>query len=133
MKRPSTKIGSAARSLALAAVALGLAGCSHDYWVRFGFVTDAPPTVIVNGDQIEIPVGYAVAVRAWPMRDEEELSSSMEVDLQSLRPGMLGVDHGLRNREFVIYGSQVGTTSVDVYFGSSYVDEITARVVPAGL
>jgi hypothetical protein len=132
MKRTRTGMGLGARALALGVVALGLAGCSHDYWVRFGLVTDAPASVVVNSDQIEIPVGYAVAVHAWPMRDEEQLSSSMEVDLQSLRPGMLGVDHGVREREFVIFGSQVGTTTVDVYFGGSYVDEITARVVPAG-
>jgi len=107
------------------AIALVGTGCSDNG-------TGAPATVVVDSDQIQIPVGYAVAIRALPMRDDEQLSSSMEIDLRSLRPGMLGVDHGLRDREFVIYGSQVGTTSVDVYFGGSHVQEITARVVPAG-
>jgi hypothetical protein len=132
MKRSGAGIGRTVRALAFGAALLGLGGCSHDYWVRFQIMTDAPATVVVGRDAIEIPVGYAVAVRALPMKDDEQLSSSMEVDLQSLRPSVLGVDHGVRDREFVIFGSEVGATSVDVYFGESFVEEIEARVVPAG-
>ena len=133
MKRIDGSGGVGTRALALGAglTVLALAGCSHDYWVRFQLLTDAPVDAVVDRDDIEIPLGYAVAVRALPMRDDEEASSDMKVDLQSRRPSTLGVDNGLRDREFVIYGSELGTTTVDVYFGDSYADEISATVVPA--
>ena len=132
MKRAWLDVSGRVGVVALGAVMLGLGGCSHDYWVRFQFLTDAPGDAVADRDRIEIPVGYAMAVRALPMRDDEELGADMEIDLQSRRAGTLGLDHGLREREFVIFGADVGTTWVDVYFGDDYVTEIEARVVPAG-
>jgi hypothetical protein len=133
MKRTGSSSGVGTRALALGAglAALAVTGCSHDYWVRFQLLTDAPVDAVVDRDEIELPLGYAVAVRALPMRDDEALSSDMTVDLQSRRPSTLGVDDGLREREFVIYGSELGATTVDVYFGDDYAGEISATVVPA--
>jgi hypothetical protein len=133
MRRGQRRDGFAMRIVALGVgiAALAVTGCSHDYWVRFQLVSDAPAQAVVDRDDIEIPLGYAVAVRALPMRDDQELSSDMTVELQSRRPSTLGVDDGLREREFVIYGSELGTTTVDVYFGDDYADEISATVVPA--
>lgn len=117
---------------ALAAVAglLTLSGCSHDYWVRFQYLTGADPDVVVEDEQIHIPTGLAVAVEALPMRDEEELGNDIPVDLVSRRPNVLGVDNGLEYRQFVLYGVQPGTTAVDVYFEDNFIKEIAATVSP---
>jgi len=117
------------RLLVLGAAVAVLASCSHDYWARFHILTSGPG-VVVNRDVIQVPLGYAVAVRATPMKDDKELDEDVEVDLVSLNQTVLGLDHGVRDHEFVIWGAREGRTSVDVYVGGSYGEEIDAIVVP---
>lgn len=110
---------------------LGLGGCGHDYWVRFTVLTDAAAGVVVDRDEIRIPQGQAVAVRVAPMRDDEELSATMEVSFESRRTDLLAVDETPRYREFIIFGSELGATTVDVYFGDDLADKLDASVVEA--
>jgi hypothetical protein len=128
MSRFEAGLRRAVAPLAVVAAAWLLGGCSHDYWVDLDLLTDADPSVVVNRDEVRIPLGYAVAVRATPMKEEDRLDADVEVDLESLRGDLLGVDRGVRDREFIVFGASVGQTEIDVSFGGDWVDTLTAIV-----
>jgi hypothetical protein len=119
MKRPSM--------LAIALLALGTVGCSHEYRVHFKYLTDAPSDVLVTGELIEMPEGAVVGVEAWALEDDERIGD--RVDLIPARPGIVGIDFGLEERTFVLYGIALGATSVDVYFNDDLVGEISAQTI----
>ncbi|MBW2526733.1 MAG: hypothetical protein JRI23_21295 [Deltaproteobacteria bacterium] len=120
------RLGAVVGLLVAAASSLG---CSSDYWVRFQFTTAAPAAVVVESDRIELPAGLAAGVRALPMRDDEQLGDQIPVNLVSRRPSTLGVDQGVEERHFVLFGVEPGTTWVDVYFDDDFITEIPATVV----
>lgn len=113
--------------LLAAALALApcLVGCTHDYDLRFRFLTEAGSEVQVDNRSITIPKDVVVAVEVIPLDDDEIEDTSVELVPQ--RP-ILAVDHHLEDEIRVIYGIAEGTTAVDVFFGSELVFEMQATV-----
>jgi hypothetical protein len=129
---PSSTKGLGTRAAVLGVVAglaaLALGGCSHDYWVRLVILSDADPLVVATDEMVQIPLGQAVAVRAIPMQDEERMDADVQIELESQQPSVLGLDEGIEQREFIIYGASAGQTAIDVYFGGDWVAAIPATV-----
>jgi hypothetical protein len=116
--------------LAAAALAAACAGCSSEHDVEFRILTEAPPEVFLSGELIEIPEGIAVGVEAIALEDDRRVGK--RVDLFPARPGIIGMDRGLGERVFVMYGVRAGSTSVDMYFNNDLVGTLTAQVIEQG-
>jgi hypothetical protein len=116
-------------ALSLAAAACALSGCSSDYWVDFKYVSDADSRVIVSRDRVEIPVGFAVAVEAYPIEDGER--QGYDLDMRPGRPGIVGVDRGIEDLRWVFYGEDIGETSIELFFDGEYVADLPASIVDA--
>jgi hypothetical protein len=115
---------------ALAIALLGastLCGCSHNYDLRFRFLTEAGSEVQLDSRSLQIPEDAIVAVELIPLDDDE--IEDTEVELVPQRP-ILAVDRHLEDHIRVIYGIDEGTTVVDVFFGSELVFEMQATVTP---
>lgn len=124
--RPATNPHRALQlALALALVASS-AGCSSEYWVDFTYVSDAAPSVLVDSDRIEIPAGLAVGVTATPVEDGER--TGLALDMVPVRPGIIGIDQALEERQWVIYGISAGATSIELWFAGELVGEMPAVV-----
>ncbi len=112
-----------------ALLALGsLIGCTDEYSVDFRYLTNAPPEVIIDSDRMEIPEGIAAGVEAIAVENGNRVGAFIE--FVPARPGIIGIDKGLEERTFVIYGMTAGATSIDLFFNNELVGEIAAKVVP---
>jgi hypothetical protein len=112
--------------LALAALAVGAVGCHPFDRVDFDAVTTPPVAASVTFDEVTIPKGIAIAVEARPMSGDDELDA--ELELRSADTSILGVDPGVDDKTFVLYGVSVGSTVVEVYYDGELEDEIPAQV-----
>jgi hypothetical protein len=104
-----------------------LIGCTDEYSIDFRYLTMAPPEVVIDSDHMEIPEGVAVGVEAVAVEDGDRIGDL--IDFVPVRPGIIGIDRGLDERTFVIYGMAAGATSIDLYFNNERVGEMPAEVV----
>jgi hypothetical protein len=118
-----------ARLWTLAPIAALLGGCGSDYWVDFKYISDADARVLMTRDRIEIPVGFAVGVEAYPVEDGER--QTVDLEMSPARPNIVGVDRGLEEQQWVFYGESVGSTQLELYFDGELVGEMPAVVVDA--
>ncbi len=114
------------RLIAIGAIAASCVACSNDYYVDFSYISDAPPSVLIDRDSMEIPAGIAVGVKAFPMEDDRREDAAL--DLVAARPGIIGIDSSLEEDTWVVFGSSPGVTEVEVWFDGELVGEIPARV-----
>ncbi|MBW2456277.1 MAG: hypothetical protein JRI68_17290 [Deltaproteobacteria bacterium] len=111
----------------LAACAL-TTGCANEYSIEFRYLTHAPPEVIIDSDRMLLPAGIAVGVEAIAVEDGRLIEDF--IDFLPVRPGIIGIDRGVQERTFVIYGMTVGATSVDYYFHGELIGNMPAEVTP---
>ena len=120
----------ALRLLPLAGAAAMLLGCEPDYDIRVQYISDPPPEVQIDSQNIFIPKGIAVGVHLIPIEDDEQVDE--DVDMIAARPTILGIDrHNLdddKENDKVLYGREEGSTSVDVFFGDELVFSMSAVV-----
>ncbi len=109
----------------LAAAAL-TTGCADDHSIEFRYLTNAPPEVVIDSDRMVVPEGIAVGVEAIAVENDHLVGDI--VDFVPVRPGIIGIDRGVQERTFVIYGMTVGATSVDYYFNGELIGNIAAEV-----
>lgn len=112
--------------VALAALAVGAVGCHPFDRVDFDALTTPPVAASVTFEKVTIPKGIAIAVEAHPMSGDEELDAKLELRSRDTR--VLGVDAGVDDGTFVLYGVSVGSTVIDVYYDGELEDEIPAEV-----
>jgi len=105
-----------------------LVGCTDEYSIDFRYLTMAPPEVVIDSDQMTVPEGIAVGVEAIAVDNGDRVGSI--IDFVPVRPGIIGIDQGLEERTFVIYGMAAGATSIDLYFDNERVGEMPAEVIP---
>jgi len=124
----------------LVAVALAsplglLTGCAGFDHIEFS-VSSSPVNVTVTNNEIRIPEGVAVVVKARPMTTDDVMSSDTEVKLLAGNPVFLGVSFAFPDSgssesseaqwSFVLSGVHVGTTTLSVQ-----VDDEVEREIPA--
>ncbi len=114
------------RTLAALLCLMAATGCSSEYWVNFASISDAPASVTVSRDLIEIPAGLAVGVMATPVEDGK--AQDVPLDLVTVRNGIVGIERSLEDEQWVIYGIAPGSTAVEIYFEDELVAEMPAVV-----
>jgi hypothetical protein len=113
-------------------------GCAGLDDIRFQLLTDPPGTAQITFEQISIPEGHAVAVRAIPISGDEPIDEDDPLELVPTNPFVLGVnesplsdeDDDVANRTFVIHGASQGSTEVSVFVDGELEAEIPALVGP---
>ena len=105
-----------------------LSGCTDDHSIDFRYLTMAPPEVVIDSDHLSVPEGIAVGVEAIAVENGDRIGAL--IDFVPVRPGIIGIDRGLEERTFVIYGMAAGATSIDLYFDHELVGEMPAEVMP---
>lgn len=110
----------------LVMLVLAATGCASEHWVDFTTISDAPPSVLLTRDRIEIPAGLAVGVRALPVEDGDREYVTLE--MVPVRSGIIGIEQSLEDDEWVIYGQSPGSTAVELFFGDELVGEMPAVV-----
>ncbi len=114
----------------MTAVALtALTGCADDAWVEFKVLTQLPQGAVLAPDRIEVPEGWAIGVEAIPIESNKRVE--VLLDLVVDNPGVVGIDRGLEQNHFVIYGAGRGSTSVDIHFDDELVGDMPATAVDA--
>lgn len=101
-------------------------GCANEYSIEFRYLTNAPPEVIIDSDRMLLPAGIAVGVEAIAVEDDHLIGDL--IDFLPVRPGIIGIDQGVQERTFVIYGMSVGATSIDYYFNGELIGNMPAEV-----
>jgi len=113
----------------IAALSALTTGCNAEHWVEFRAESAPPQAVTLESDHVEVPAGIAVGVTVRPFKNNDEMDASVEVELESQQPGILGIDHGLDERAFVIYGAEPGATHIDIFFDGELVGDMPATVI----
>ncbi len=88
--------------------------CAPDRWVDVSVASDAPPSVIITSDRIEIPAGLAAAMAAQGTEDGEPRHELL-VEFEVVDPSVLGLERALNGGNWVVFGRKPGTTEVDVF------------------
>lgn len=112
----TTRLSSAVGFLILGLAGSALVGCGPSFdHLEFELLTVPPVPVSVGPNNLELPVGVAVAVTATPFdTDGEKMEDDVAIALLPSNTSVLGVETSEDARSFVFFGVGPGTTSIEV-------------------
>ncbi len=127
--------------------ALSTVACSKDYSVEFEYASSVPAgaQISIEFDQIRMEDGYAVAVVARPLANDDKMEWETQLDLQSSNLSVFEIertgfdeereerkDYDLRDGDwgFMLWARRPGSAVLDVWIEGELEAEIPVFVNP---
>lgn len=120
------------RLILAAAVGLGFSGCLQ---AEFGELTveqrSSPPLAVdVDDEQVELPVGIAVALKVKPVSsNRQKYTANDELELSSDNPSVMDAFQIDETSEVIVTGVRAGNTCLRVIVNHGQVACLDVRVV----